>query len=389
MAWFSVRVHDPEGGTQALRVMADDAQAAAASVAVGAAQVLDVRLADAPRTPAGWSLRLFSQELSLLLDAGVPLLEALQTLREKSTQDQMLESVCQALQQGQPLSAALALLPQCFDPLFVALVAASERSGQLPRALAHHAELLTWTEQLRAKLVAASIYPLMLLAAGGAVLLFLLLFVLPRFAGVFEGTRQDLPAASLALMQLGQAAGAHPQASLAGVALVCLLLGWAWRQARRSPAAAAALWRMPGLGPRLRTLALARLYRSLGLLLESGVPLTAALRLCLAVLPLPLRAPLQAANEDVQAGLRLSQALQDRGLATPVALRMLRVGESSGSVAAMLQRAASFHDEEATRLAELVSRSLNPALMLLMGLLIGTVVVLMYLPIFSLMEQVQ
>jgi general secretion pathway protein F len=68
---------------------------------------------------------------------------------------------------------------------------------------------------------------------------------------------------------------------------------------------------------------------------------------------------------------------------------MLRVGESSGSVAAMLQRAASFHDEEATRLAELVSRSLNPALMLLMGLLIGTVVVLMYLPIFSLMEQVQ
>jgi len=389
MAWFTVRVHDPVRGPQALRVMADDAQAAAAAIGLSAAQVLDVRAAAPPRRPPGWRLRLFSHELGLLLDAGVPLLEALQTLREKSAQDQTLESVCQALQQGQALSAALALQPQCFDPLFIALVAASERSGQLPRALAHHAAFLAWTEQLRSKLVAAGIYPLMLLAASGAVLLFLLLFVLPRFAGVFDGLGRDLPAASLALMRFGQAAGAHPQLSLAVVAMAALLLVWGWRQARRSPLVADWLWRLPGLGPRLRALALARLYRSLGLLLESGVPLATALRLSLAVLPLALRAPLQAAGADVQAGLRLSQALQQHALATPVALRMLRVGESSGSVAAMLQRAAAFHDEEATQLAELVSRSLNPALMLLMGLLIGTVVVLMYLPIFSLMEQVQ
>jgi general secretion pathway protein F len=107
------------------------------------------------------------------------------------------------------------------------------------------------------------------------------------------------------------------------------------------------------------------------------------------VLAAPLRPALRAVAAAVEAGERLSDAMAAQGLATPVALRMLRVGESGGALPTMLDRAASFHDEEIARLTELVTRVVNPALMLVMGVVIGGIVVLMYLPIFTLVEQVQ
>jgi general secretion pathway protein F len=225
------------------------------------------------------------------------------------------------------------------------------------------------------------------------VVLFLLLYVLPRFAGVFDTLGSELPAASRWLIDFGVWTSAHP----APVAL--LLLGmpgaaaalWTWPRSRKAlrNGVEAALLRSPGLGPRLRTVALARLYRGLGLLLSAGVTVLPAMRLLHGVLPGPMSPSLVGASQDVQDGRRLSEALHGHALATPVALRMLRVGESSGSVPAMLERAASFHDEEIARLADIVTRAVNPVLMLVMGVLIGGIVVLMYMPIFTLMEQVQ
>jgi len=173
--------------------------------------------------------------------------------------------------------------------------------------------------------------------------------------------------------------------ALAGPALA--LLAWRWPRLRQ--AALRAAWRSPGLGPRLRTVALARLYRGLGLLLGAGVPVLAALRLLPGVLAAPLRPALAQVAASVADGQRLSQALQGAGLATPVALRMVRVGERGGALATMLERAARFHDDEIARLSDLVTRTINPLLMLVMGVVIGGIVVLMYLPIFTLMEQVQ
>jgi general secretion pathway protein F len=334
-------------------------------------------------------LRLFSQELSVLLQAGIPLLEALQTLREKDSGAQSLDDVLGALRSGQPLSSALALAPADFDELFIAVVSASERTGQLGTTLRDHAAYLAWGDALRARLIAAGIYPLMLLGVGGAVIMFLLLFVLPRFAGIFEGMGRSLPGASQALMDLGVAAHAQPVLSLVVALAIPSLALIAWRTRLVREQVARALWASPFLGPRLRILSLARLYRCLSLLLSAGVPVIGALRLADGVLAAPLRQALRAATADVAGGLRLSQTLQSRGLATPVALRMLRVGESSGEVAAMFERAAAFHDEEIERFSDVVTRTINPVLMLIMGVVIGGIVVLMYLPIFTLMEQVQ
>ncbi len=401
MPEFRVRLAELDGGVRQVRVQASDAAGVSAALGVPPMRLLSVQ----PVAPAGASsgrvwpgrgpvfdLRLFSQELAVLLDAGIPLLDALATLREKDgggRGSRTLDTVIAALREGQPVSAALARVPEAFDALFIALVAASERSGQLAATLRDHAGFLAWSGALQARLRAALVYPAMLLAAGLAVIVFLLLYVLPRFAGVFDNLAGDVPAASRWLMALGVQAAAQPGLTLALAAALPLAGLALWRSAAARRALDRLMWRSPGLGARLRVIALARLYRSLGLLLGAGVPAPAALRLMDGVLAAPLRAAGSQALNQVLGGQRLSQAFDAAGLATPVARRMLRVGESSGTLPLMLQRAAAFHDDEIAQLAELVTRLVNPLLMLVMGVLIGGIVVLMYLPIFTLMEQVQ
>jgi len=408
---FLVRVAQADG-ERWLRVAAADALAVAGELGLPPARVLDVQPVAARTVKRGpkpeasgfetaapqpgsaaaagrLDTRAFCHELALLLDAGVPLLEAVHTLAERAQAAPVLNAVARALEQGQPLSQALAHEPRHFDALLRAIVSASERSGLLAGSLRRHAEHLAWVASLRSRVVAALVYPAMLLGTGVAVVLFLLLYVLPRFAHVFENLGDGVPAASQALMALSAGLVAHPAwvsgVALAGVALVVLALRWpALREAL-----VALLWQWPLVARRWRVVALARLYRGLSVLAQSGVPLPLALRLGAGMLPTPLRPDMAQAIAAVEAGQRLSEALHAQGLATSAALRMLRVGEQAGELPRMLERAAAFHDEEVTRLADLATRALNPVLMLVMGVLIGGVVVLMYLPIFTLMEQVQ
>jgi general secretion pathway protein F len=399
MTAYRVRVHEPPAAPAWRTVEAADEAALPAVLGLPASRLLEVQVQRPPqalfrRRAARVDARLFAQELAVLLDSGVPLLDALETLAERNADAAApLARVMAALREGRSLSQALAGAtaagePAAFDEVLQALVAAAERDGQLAPVLRHHAQFLTWSEQLRARLVAAALYPALLGITGLAVVGFLVVHVLPRFAGVFDGMAVELPWGSRALMALGAAAAREPLVA----SVLALALPLALALALRAPATRAALqalaWRLPALGARLRTVALARLYRAVGLLGGAGVPLPRALQLAEAVLDAPLRPALARARAAVASGRRLSQALADEGLATPAALRMLRVGERSGEVPAMLARAAAFHDEEVTRLADWVARVVNPLLMLVMGVVVGGIVVLMYLPLFTLMEQV-
>lgn len=389
--WLDVR------GLRRCRIEAVDAQAAATLLGVPAGHVTSVQPVQMTATMtrssgARFPLRLFSKELSVLLAAGIPLLEAIVTLREKeeaTATAEALAAVEAKLNAGEALSAALAVRPDAFDALFVAVVSSAERTGQLQEALRGHAEYLAWVETLRDRLLSASVYPLLLVFAGTAVVLFLLVYVVPRFAGLLDGIGGELPAASRALLALGGWTGAHPWSS-AVVALALLCAPWlAWQQPALRERMLALAWAAPLLADRLRLLALARLYRTLSMLLAAGVPAVSALRTARGVIAPHLREALDAATAGVEQGQRLSDALLAHGLTTPVSVRMLRVGERSGGVGAMLGEAAAFYDEELTRLTELVTRLVSPMLMLVMGVVIGSVVVLMYLPIFQLMESVQ
>ncbi|WP_310389767.1 type II secretion system F family protein [Roseateles sp.] len=399
MPQFLVSYLDSARRPAQAQVAAVDAQAVAAALGVAPAALISVNplgggesQLNQARSGQRFPLRQFAQQLSVLLKAGIPLLEALVTLKQKEEQGgsnstAALDGVIARIQLGEAFSTALRSQPQAFDALFIAVVESSERSGQMAHALAEQADYLAWAEQLRSKLVAAAIYPATLIAAGTAVVMFLLVFVVPRFAGLLDGVGGDLPWASRMLIAVGQFCGEHPWVVLG---LGCALLAgpvWAWQRGLRQ-AVMSRLWRLPLLGPKLHLLALAQFYRSLAMLLMAGVPVVPALQTARGVIAGHLQAQLDRCIAAVSTGERLSQTLEREGLSTPVSLRMLRVGERSGEMGSMLAQAAAFYDEELTRLSDLVTRLINPVLMLLMGLVIGTVVVLMYLPIFQLVEQV-
>lgn len=395
MAEFDVRYLDAQRQPAQARVRAADAGGVAAELGLSPAALLAVEPVQASALKATrggrFPRRQFAQQLAVLLRAGIPLLEALQTLQSQDNPPAVtaaLAGVVERVQLGESFSTALASQPQAFDALFVAVVEASERSGQVEQALAEQASYLAWVEQLRSKLVAAAIYPAMLITAGTVVVLFLLVFVVPRFAGLLDGVGGELPLASRLLIAVGAFSGAHPVALLVIAAGLVVVPVVAWQQGLKE-ALQSRLWRLPLIGPKLHLLALAQLYRCLAMLLLAGVPIVPALVNARGVVASHLRAALDRATEAVRLGERLSTSLQREGLATPVSLRMLKVGEHSGELGAMLAQAAGFYDEELSRLSDLVTRLVNPVLMLLMGLVIGTVVVLMYLPIFQLVEQVQ
>lgn len=336
--------------------------------------------------------RLFCQELAVLLDAGIPLFEALVTLREKEASPgvaRVLSSLIEDLEQGQTLAQAMRHRPEAFSTLLVASVEASQRTGHTPEALRQHGAYLAWVGGMRDKLVSALIYPAILVTASFLVITFLTVFVVPRFADIYEGMGGELPWLSGLLLRIGQVVGQHPWWVLGGLAALVMAAVAASRSPVVRKAVAAQLWQMPVVGERLRLVELATLYRTLGLLLQAGVAVVSALEASSELVGPALKLSLKDATRRVQEGARLSESLSAHGLTTPVSLRMVRVGEHTGELGPMLERAATFYDEELARFADWIGRVVSPVLMLIMGVLIGGIVVLMYLPIFQVAEQIQ
>jgi general secretion pathway protein F len=149
------------------------------------------------------------------------------------------------------------------------------------------------------------------------------------------------------------------------------------------------LWRIPAIGKRLRVFQLARFYRTLGMLQKGGTPIIAALQSVAGLLDAAMQTKMKQAIVSIQQGQLISNAMESAGLTTPVALRMLRVGERSGKIGDMMERIAAFYDDELSRWIDWFTRLFEPLLMLLIGLVIGVVVLLLYMPIFELAGSIQ
>jgi general secretion pathway protein F len=329
----------------------------------------------------------FSQELVALVDAGLSLVESIETLGEKEASPDVrrtLDQLLQRLREGQTFGAALAEHPRDFPPLYVATVRASERTGALREALVRFVAYQQQIDVLRKSLVNASIYPLVLCGAGLLVVAFLMGYVVPRFSGIYADMGDNLPFASRMLMGWGQFLDAH--GALVAMTAVGSLAGLVYLFSQTSVRAAigTTLAKIPALGDRLHVYQLARLYRTVGMLLRGGTPVVTALRMSSGLLGANLRSNLTDAMRAVREGRSIADSMEQYGLTTPVAARMLRVGERSGNMGDMMERIASFYDEELARWVGLVTRLIEPALMSVIGLVIGVVVVLMYFPIFEL-----
>jgi general secretion pathway protein F len=330
---------------------------------------------------------LFSMELMSLLEAGLNLVEALQTLAEKEAhgeRQEVLSGLLAAIRRGEAFSQAVAGFPQHFSPLYVATVKASERTGSMREALSRYVAYQEELERVKKKIVAASIYPAILMVVGALVVGFLMFYVVPRFARVYEDMAGTLPFFSRLLLAFGNFVGSHAALlGLAGVALAAAA-AWAWSRPQLRAWVATRLWRIPALGERMRVYQLARLYRTAGMLLNAGIPAVRALEMVRELLAAHLRPSLARAKTMIEEGQPMSAAMGNAGLATPVAARMMSVGERSGDMGAMFNQIARFHDEELARFIDWFTRAFEPLLMAVLGVSVGAIVVLMYMPIFEL-----
>ncbi len=340
----------------------------------------------------GFDSALFATELAELLDAGLEIAEALEALTEAArdaTSTHVCERLLQGLRTGASFSQSLAAMPEHFPALFVGLVRASEHSSGVLEALRRWADYRQRHDALRTRITSALVYPALLLTVGGGVSLFLIGYVVPRFATAYRGTTANLPWLSRQMMAAGEALAAHRVEFAVVLVLVLATLVQSVRHAARTGRLESALARLPGIGARVTQFRLSQLHLTLGTLLQAGLPALGALELARSVVP-PVQQPALAATmRALQQGERWSDALAAQGLVTPISRRLLRAGEGTGRLADMLVRSARYQDGELARWLERFSRLFEPLLMVAIGGVVGAIVVLLYLPIFDLAGSLQ
>jgi general secretion pathway protein F len=398
---FELVVRNLQGDVQTRDLCAADAGAACAQAAGEGLQVLACNArgkveaaAAAAQSAAGMGMDVanFAYELASLMAAGLSVIEALHTLaakEERARARRALLDIVSAVSEGLPLSAALQRPAGRYPQLLVATVRASEQTGDLSAALRRYAEHQLMVKALRDKVIGATVYPVLLLSMGCLVVLFLMTVVVPKFALLIESTRHALPWSSQLLMAWGRFAALHAwPIRLGGFALLLALL-LTGRQALRSGARANWLEKIPLVGPTMRQFRHAQLYRTTGMLVRGGIAVPKALQLGASLLGDADRARLGRAIDLIHEGRSLSHALDHAQLADPVATGMLAVAERTGALADILERIAQFHEARLQRSVEITSRLFEPLLMVLIGLVVGAIVVLMYLPIFDLASSLQ
>jgi len=386
---FHLRAITNEGRIESLDYQAVDEQSARQQAESRGYTVLQVqsRRSVSLMRQSRFPVQLFSQELLVLLSAGLPLVDAIETLGEKEKRDEfraLLGRLVAVLRQGQPFSVALEQQPAVFSQLYVATVRAAEKTSDLAPALSRYVAYQAQIEAIRKRALNASIYPMVLIGAGAVVSLFLLFYVVPRFGKIYEDRTTELPFFSKILIGWGQVVEGHAMIALGLLAGLVIAIIFAARDPRAKAFLGDILWRVPAIGERLKVYQLARLYRTTGMLLRGGMPLVSALGMSAELLHPVLRERLAATSRAISEGLGVSESFDKNGLATPVAMRMLVVGEQGGNMGEMLDRAAGFHDEELARWVDWFTRMFEPLLMALIGLVIGAIVILMYMPIFEL-----
>lgn len=333
---------------------------------------------------------LFNQEFMALIGAGLTVPDALALAAKRPDSPALggiLARVLHDVQNGAPLSDACARHPEAFERLYVAALRTGEKTGQLFPVLGRYHDYLKHRVAMRKKLAQALAYPLFLLGALAVILAVLFAFVMPRFVAMYADLGTELPLATRVLMALVERAYvAVPLAIAVGAASV-----WGWRRWTSTADGRRQVDRaresLPWLGELQRIVSAAQLARSLSTLLGGGTPLVDALRTAAGSLTSQVHLDrLEAATERVIGGESLNRAVRATKLMPETAARMVEVGEASGGLDTMLAEVAQFYEDILdARLARAMAL-IEPLLMLLMGLVIGGIIIVMYLPIFRMAE---
>ena len=332
-------------------------------------------------------LLVFTQELLALTRAGLPIPMSLDLLAERTQQPrlrQALATVREEVKAGAALSGALESQPDVFPPMLAASVRGGESSGALVEALGRYVVVLKQLVALRRRVMNALAYPLVLLTLSLGVVTFLVTYVVPSFSGIYEDLGREIPVPTQVLLGLTAAIRSHWPLILLGAAAAAVA-AWCWGQTETSRLLRdQALLGLPWAGEVLRRYALTQFCRTLAMVLGGGIPIMQALPVAVgAVENRYVQRRLAAVAPIVAAGTPLAAALEGTAAAPDLAVEMLAVGEQTGNLGDMLTNVADFFGEEVeTRLATMAAL-IEPIIMVGMGLLVASILIVMYLPIFQ------
>ena len=330
---------------------------------------------------------LLTRELSTMLAAGLPLDRALSVLvglTSKPALSQVVAEVLKTVQQGQSLADALAEYPTIFPPLYLNMARAGEVGGFLETALQRLTEHLERTQEVQEEVKSALTYPVLLVLFGAGAIVFMFIFILPRFAGLFADSGQSLPATTRFMLATSEVLRSYWW----GFLLVGAGSVFGWLRYVATPQGRLN-WdgfclRLPLFGPLLQKREVGRFSRTLSTLLSSGVPLLQALEVVEAVVGNSvIRQAITEVRTGVREGQGLAAPLGRTGAFPPLALQMIGVGEETGRLDDMLKQVADYFERETQRQIRRMTSLVEPILLLTMGLVIGFVVIAMLVGIFS------
>ena len=332
-------------------------------------------------------LALVLRQLGTLLQASIPLEEALATIAdqaERPASRRLFSSVRASVTEGRSLASAMAAFPRDFPDWISASVAAGEQAGKLEQVLDRLADYAERRQATRSTVALTLVYPAAVAIIAIAVIAAMMVYVVPRVVQVFEQSQQTLPLLTRALIASSELVQEYGAVMVVILALFIFFFAWMLRRERVRYGLQQFIGKLPLAGKLWRSVNTSRFTRTLSLLTGSAVPLVEALPVAARVMPgLPMRAAVEKATSQVREGAPLSRALAQSGLFPPMVIRLVASGESSGRLEAMLEKAALTEEQNLDLISRTVISLLQPALILVVGLFVMAVVLAIMLPIMS------
>lgn len=337
----------------------------------------------------------YTRQLATLIDAGLPLLRGLNVLA-KQERDAVLRTtinrLADSVQSGSTFSEGLAQHPAIFNDLYVNMVRAGELGGVLELVLGRLAEFQEKAQKIKNKVVAAMVYPIIVMVLAMGIMTFLLIFIVPKFEAIFHDMLGDKPLPSITLFVIGvsNVVKEHWGLLLGGLAVVV----FGYKFVSRTPAGRAVFdrlkLRMPLFGDLLRKTAISRFSRTLGTLVTSGVPILQALDITRATAGnAVISNAIAQVHDSVKEGESIVQPLEASGAFPPIVISMIDVGEETGKLPEMLLKIAEVYDDEVDNAVVALTSLLEPIMIVFLALVVGTIVIALFMPLISIISGLQ
>tara|TARA_B100001013_G_scaffold161448_1_gene96498 strand:+ start:406 stop:1653 length:1248 start_codon:yes stop_codon:yes gene_type:complete len=335
----------------------------------------------------------FTTQLSTLQDAGLPIVRSLNILEEQQKPGRLkdeLEAISEEVEQGSTFSEALSKYPKSFNKLYISMVKAGEAGGVLDVILRRLAGFMEKSQKLRKKVKGALIYPAAVITVAAAILVVIMLFVVPAFEKMFADIGQSLPAPTQLLLSTSQAIQTY-WFLLPGIPILLVFsMKMVARTERGGRALDAFKLKMPVFGNIIKKSSVARFCRTLGTLIASGVPILEALRIVRdAVGNVIISNAIEDVHSSIREGDTIADPLRASGIFDELLVNMIDVGEETGELDKMLMKIADNYEMDVDVAVEGMSSLLEPVLIVGMGLVVGFIVVSLFLPLVSIIKNIQ